>query len=249
MDYIFIFILGLVIGSFLNVCIYRIPWGESLVYPSSHCGRCGTKLKTRDLVPVASFFMLKGKCRFCGEPISWRYPLVELLTGLLFAAVYGRFAWQSLLIPYLCLTALLVAMSFIDLDTYRIPDRLVLFGFLAGTAFHILAPFINYLDALLGFVLGGGLFFLIALASRGGMGGGDIKLAALIGFFLGWRLVLVAAFLASLLAAITGIMLIVLKKKRKKDSIPFGPFLALGTLLSIFIGREIIEIYAKYFLR
>jgi len=245
---VLIFMLGLVIGSFLNVCIYRIPKGESLVFPSSRCPACGQQLKFFDLVPVASFFVLGGRCRFCRGKISPRYPLVEFLTGCLFAAIYARIGLTPSLVPALSLTAVLIVVAFIDIDYYRIPDILVAFGFALGIALRIWIPFVTWEAAFFGVVLGGGILLLIALVSRGGMGGGDVKLAALIGFFLGWHRVLLTLFLAALFSSLAGITLILLQKKGRKDPIPFGPFLALGAVLSLLFSTELIHLYARCFL-
>ncbi|MEL7568045.1 MAG: prepilin peptidase [Dehalobacterium sp.] len=249
MDFFIIFIFGLIIGSFLNVCINRIPRGESIVFPPSRCEACNTYLKPFDLVPVASFLLLKGKCRYCGDKLSWRYPMLELFTGFLFALVYQVIGFGISIIPYLFLTSLLLIISFIDIDHYRIPDPLIIIGLGAGIAFQIFIPFQPLINALLGFFTGGGILFLIALLSRGGMGGGDIKLGALIGLFLGWKLMLLSLFLAAFLASTAGICLMILKKKSRKDAIPFGPFLSLAAFISLLRGNYLISWYIIYFVR
>lgn len=231
MDLLIIFIFGLIIGSFLNVCISRLPKGESVVFPSSRCEACNTRLRFFDLVPVASFLLLKGKCRYCGFKLSWRYPGVEIITGILFVLIYLTRDWNARLISDFFWTSLLLVISFIDMDYYRIPDSLILIGLGAGLIFQIFIPSLSLSESILGFITGGGILFLFALISRGGMGGGDIKLGALAGVFLGWKLVILSLFLAALFASATGLFLIVTKRKSRKDPIPFGPFLSLGAFL------------------
>lgn len=247
MDFLFIFLLGLVIGSFLNVCISRIPQGESISFPPSRCDYCYTNLKPWDLIPIASFLLLGRKCRYCGAKLSWRYPGIEVLTGMLFLFFYLQFGLNIKLSAYLFLASLLVVISFIDIDHYRIPNSLILMGIGAGVGFIIFTHFIHPRDALLGFFTGGGILFFISLVSRGGMGGGDIKLGALIGLFLGWKLSLISLFLAALFASLIGILLIVLGKKSLKDALPFGPFLALGAILSLFWGNDLLSWYIRHF--
>ncbi|NMA14812.1 MAG: prepilin peptidase [Clostridia bacterium] len=247
MELFFFFLFGLLVGSFLNVCIYRIPRGESIVWPPSHCALCGVKLKPIDLVPLAGFLLLRGRCRYCQGKISGRYPLVELLTGALFALIFHMYGGQPALVTLLFLTALLLVISFIDIDYYRIPNSLIIFGFVGGIVFQIFASFVPVKDAFLGLFVGGGLLFLIALCSRGGMGGGDIKLAALIGFFLGWRMILMVLFGAAFFASLVGLMLIAGKRKTRKDPIPFGPFLGIGAFLALVWGEQLMGLYLGYF--
>ncbi|MGI6629227.1 MAG: prepilin peptidase [Bacillota bacterium] len=249
MNLLLIFIFGLVIGSFLNVCISRIPRSESIVFPPSRCEICNNRIKAYDLVPVASFLLLRGKCRYCGCKLSWRYPGIEILTGILFILVYRVIDVNLHLIPYLFLTSLLLVISFIDIDHYRIPNRLIIVGFVAGIAFNFLIPDLFLWESCMGFITGGGILFLIALLSQGGMGGGDIKLGALIGLFLGWKLMLLSLFLAALLASIAGIGLMLTHKKSRKDPIPFGPFLALGAFISLLWGHHLLLWYTNYFFK
>lgn len=241
------FMTGLIIGSFLNVCIYRIPKEESVSFPPSHCGSCGANLRPLDLIPVISFLFLRRKCRYCGSRISWRYPGVELLTGVLFLSFYPIFGVTKTVIPYLFFISLLVVISFIDLDHYYIPDRLIILGLTVGTGFQLGMPFMKLTESLFGFFMGGGILLLIVWLSRGGMGGGDVKLCALIGFFLGPRLFLVGFLLAALCAAAAGICLMASKRKTRKDPVPFGPFLALGAWMSLLEGNNLLALYARYF--
>lgn len=237
------FVLGLVIGSFANVCIFRLPRRQSLVFPASHCPHCNAAILPHQNIPVLSYLLLRGRCARCREPISPRYPLVELLTGVLFLLVYRRFGptWEGAEAAIL-LGALLI-ISFIDLEHKLVPDLITVPGIVAGLLFSLLVPPAQFLNSLYGVVLGGGLFYLIALVSRGGMGGGDIKLIAMIGAFVGWKLTLVAMFAAILLGSLVAVALLILKLKRRKDMIPFGPFLALGALGALFYGHAIINWY------
>ena len=248
-----IFLVGLLIGSFLNVCIYRIPQGESIVYPSSHCPRCGTTLRALDLIPILSFFAYGGKCKYCGEGISMRYPSIELINGLLYYLLYHQLGLSLELIPYGLLASLLLTISLIDYDHQIIPDGLVIFGFVIGLLYKIIdilfhqATF-GVLNSIGGLLLGGGLFLLIAIVSNGGMGGGDIKLMAMLGFWLGIKGILLVMLLSFIIGAIVSIFLLLLKKKGGKDAIPFGPFIALGTMIVLAWGTEIINWYMQNFL-
>ncbi len=240
MVFFLMMITGLVVGSFLNVCIYRLPRGESVVFPPSNCPKCGRRIAADDLIPLISFLRLRGSCRFCGEKISPLYPLVELLTGLLFAVMYGYFGLSPVLLKYLTLGSVLIAVTFIDLEHYLIPDRLVIFALAAGLPLHFWAGDRTTLSALLGLLTAGGFLLFLAVVSRGGMGGGDIKLAAATGFYLGWPHGLLAVFLACVLAGLLGLMLVLARLKGRKDAIPFGPFIVAGTLAALFRGDELL---------
>jgi len=241
-----IFVLGISIGSFLNVCIYRIPRGGSLVSPAySACPACEHRLYPLDLIPLVSFLFLKGKCRYCQTQISYRYFFIELLTGLLFILAYWRFGLVPELLSHLLFIALLIAITFIDLEHQIIPNKINLFGFVSGIIVSLLTGHLSLLNIFFGFLAAGGLLFLIALLSRGGMGGGDVKLGAVIGVFLGWPLALLALFISFILGGLGGIVLLALKKKGRKDMIPFGPFLALGSLITLFWGSQILAWYLQ----
>jgi len=251
MDVIFtgmiIFIIGLVIGSFSNVCIYRIPRNESIVRPGSHCPQCSKPISFYDNIPVISYILLKGKCRYCGQPILLQYPIVELATGLFYLALYLFYGFQPITIVYMILCTLLIIISFIDLKERIIPDVLslpfIFIGFILSFFLKTLSP----IDSLLGILAGGGSLLIIAIAGtylfkKEAMGGGDIKLAAMIGAFLGWQLTLLALFLGFFLGSIIGVIVLIINKG-KSDIIPFGPFIALGAMLSIFWGQAIIYWY------
>lgn len=235
--------LAAALGSFLNVCISRLPRGESVVSPPSHCPGCGTAIRFYDNIPLVSFAVLRGRCRACRGPISWRYPLVEALAvglGLLVLWQLGP-TWEGLRAFLLGLA--LIAVTFIDLETLLIPDRITLPGIVVGLAMQLYPSIRGLLGGLLGCLLAGGIFYLIALASRGGMGGGDVKLAAMLGAFLGWQLVLVAIFAGVLAGGVTGVLLLLLGRKGRKDPVPFGPFLALGGLVAALGGEPLLAWY------
>lgn len=237
------FLAGMVIGSFLNVCIYRLPRKESVVYPPSRCPRCGTRLAARDLVPLFSYLWLKGRCRSCGAAIHWRYPLVELLTGAAFVALSGFFGINVLLLKYLFLACLLLVISFIDLEHYLIPDRLILVMLAGGVLVNLFTRDLAIPSILGGMLVPAAALAVLAVVSRGGMGGGDIKLAGAAGVFLGWPGNAVALFLACLLAGLAGGLLLVLKRKKRKDPVPFAPFFTAGVFLQIFWGEPLIKWY------
>jgi leader peptidase (prepilin peptidase) / N-methyltransferase len=241
-------ILGLIVGSFLNVCIYRIPKGESIVFPSSKCTRCGNSLKWYHNIPVASYLVLKGRCAFCGEPISFVYPLVEICMGLLSLALFAKYglSWNFLFL--FVFLAALVVVTFIDLQLQIIPDVISLPGIAVGFASSFLRPGLSVWDSLIGIVAGGGVLltvFLVyyALTKREGMGIGDVKLLAMIGAFLGWRSLLFVILSSSLLGAVAGVAVMMIKRQNIKLAIPFGPFLSVGAAMYLFFGKEIITWY------
>ncbi|MGF7186412.1 leader peptidase (prepilin peptidase)/N-methyltransferase [Desulfitispora alkaliphila] len=240
---IFAFALGAIIGSFLNVIIYRVPRGESIVYPGSHCPACEKALSFWMLVPILSYLLLKGRCGHCGELYSPYYFWVELITGLLFALIllgYG-FTWESLF--HGLLVAILLAITLIDWKHYIIPDSLngaiallALIGIFAGIT-------IPLTQALLGALVGGGFLLLVALVFPQGMGGGDVKMVFALGLITGWQWVLLLLFLASLLGSIYGIINILHKGREEGRMIPFGPFLVTAALITIHWGDELVALY------
>jgi leader peptidase (prepilin peptidase) / N-methyltransferase len=236
---------GLAIGSFLNVCIYRIPNRGNIVNPPSHCPTCKEPIRPYDNIPLFSYFLLGGKCRSCGTRISYRYPLVEAITGLGFALLVHRFGITLPALLYLIFFSALLILAFIDLEHQVIPDVITLPGIPLGLLLGLLLPEARLFSSAVGLALGGGIFYLVAFLSRGGMGGGDIKLAAMIGSFLGWQRLLLTIFLATLSGAVVGILLLALGLKGRKDPVPFGPFLALGATLSLLWGGRLIEWYGK----
>ncbi|MGE5559288.1 MAG: prepilin peptidase [Bacillota bacterium] len=249
--YIIAFLYGISVGSFLNVCIWRIPRGESLARPGSHCPDCGHPLGIFDLFPLFSFLALKGRCRYCRGKISRRYPLVEFICGLLFALVvwvYGL-TWEA--VYYAAFAAMLLAVSFIDLDCMIIPNLITYPGMVLGIAVPWLLNRAVPWENLGGLALGGGLLYAVAwlclkLLKKEGMGGGDIKLLAMIGAFTGPREVLATVFLASFFGSAAGIWLFIWKKLSKGRIIPFGPFLALAAMILILWGDYLFYWFGRY---
>jgi leader peptidase (prepilin peptidase)/N-methyltransferase len=235
-------VLGLCIGSFINVVIYRLPRGESIVTGRSHCILCGKMIAWYDLFPLVSYLLLGGRCRNCKTPISWRYPLVEGLTAGLFLVLYLHFGLTVIAIKYLFLAALLVAVSFIDLEHFIIPNSLVLTGVIFGVGISFFVHNVSFLSALLGAVSCSGFLLLASLISRGGMGLGDVKLAVVIGLFLGWPLGPVGLLVGACIGGLLGLVLLVTGIKGRKDPIPFGPFIALGTMVALLWGSQIIHL-------
>ena len=242
------FVLGLVVGSFLNVVIARLPDGRSIVHPPSACPTCGSSIGWYDNVPVVSWLWLRARCRRCQARISWRYPAVELLTAMLFLLAARRFGATLDLGPALLLLASLVAIAGIDLDHQIIPDVITLPGIAVGAALAVVIHPAAWLDTLSGVLVGGGLFVVIILASGGGMGGGDMKLGAMMGAFLGWKLVLVAILLGVFAGGAVAFGLLATGSKGRKDPVPFGPFLALGATVSLLWGNAMLAWYLGRFL-
>lgn len=240
--YIFAFLLGLCIGSFLNVCIYRIPLGISVAKGRSICPSCETTLKGYDMVPLLSFALLRGKCRSCAAKISPRYPLVEGLTGVLFlllALVYGfTFAAGIYAVFFACL----VCIAFIDMDTQIIPDRFHIVIACLGVAAIFLVPDILWYEHLIGAVCVSLPLLIVALLT-GGFGFGDIKLMAAAGLLLGWKLILVGLFVGVIVGALFAVVLLARKKAGRKTKMPFGPFLALGLVTATLVGPTVIQWY------
>ncbi len=250
MLFLLAFVLGAVVGSFLNVCIWRLPAGASIVYPPSHCPTCGVGIRVRDNVPVLSYLLLRGRCHACRGSISVRYPAVEVLTAAMFAALLHKFGLSPLFGIYAVFIAALIVISFIDLDHQIIPDVISLPGIAIGLLLSALGDGVPLVDSVLGAVLGGGLLYVVAFGyhawtGREGMGGGDIKLLAMIGAFLGWRGVLVTLFLGSFTGALVGTALIIARGTDARLPIPFGPFLALGAVSALFFGNELIQWYLQ----
>lgn len=250
--YFFIFALGIIIGSFINVCIYRIPRGESVAFPPSHCTRCDHILKWYDLIPVMSFILLKGKCRYCNYKISLRYPIIEMLNGILYLLIYHYFGLSLGFFFYGIIGSILIIICFIDYYQQIIPDGLVLLilisaVFYKGGAYLLYKTPIAFWDSVLGFLTGGLLFLAIAFISNGAMGGGDIKLIAVLGFILGFKNILLNIFLAFVIGAVFSILLMLWGKKRRKDAIPFGPFINVSYFITLFYGESIIGWYIQRF--
>ncbi len=240
-------VLGAMVGSFLNVCAARLPKGRSLWMPGSACPACQSPIRWYDNVPVLSFLLLRGRCRDCQERIAWRYPIVEIGTALLFFFAYLQIGWRPDLLLALVLLAALVAITAIDLEHQLIPDLITLPGIVVGFVGSVLLGRGSWLNSLVGIIVGGGAFFLVIVLSRGGMGGGDMKLGAMLGAFLGWKLLLLGLFLAAFLGGAVAAALLVAGRKGRKDPLPFGPFLAFGGAVSLFWGEEILRWYLSGF--
>jgi leader peptidase (prepilin peptidase) / N-methyltransferase len=262
-------LLGLIIGSFLNVCIVRIPRGESIVRPASHCVGCGRAIRPYDNIPLISWLLLRGRCRACKTPISWLYPAVELATGLLFLACAAAFGATLEAAKWALLSALIVVLVATDIRERILPDKvnffglaaaIVISGFLApvdGVAawlsnrmfdFPPPAPILSIADSLLGALVGGGLLWIVAegyfrLRGREGMGLGDVKMMAMVGAFVGLERTLLAILIGSLLGSVIGLAFIAIFRKEHDYELPFGAFLGAGTLLVVFFGTRVLDWY------
>ena len=246
------FALGSCVGSFLNVCIYRLPREQSVVRPRSRCPSCRRLIVWYDNIPLLSFALLRGRCRRCRARISWRYPLVEALTGGATVAVVQRFGTGAAGVVYVAFVAALIAVSFVDLEFQIIPDEISVGGLVAGVVLSGLIPALHGTDSrwlslgrsVLGLVAGGGILYVTAVVGdfifkKESMGGGDIKLLAMAGSLLGWKLVLLTFFIAPMLALIPGLFVLLFKRSH---IIPYGPFLSVGLVVSLFFGQELLRL-------
>lgn len=235
------FVFGTAIGSFLNVVIYRLPHGKSIVRPASSCPACGTAIKPWQNVPILSYIYLRGKCAACNEPISLRYPLVEFITGLFCVATFVRYGFHPVLFVEFTFICVLIAITFIDLDTMTIPDVLSLPGIPLAFFGAVLTGKMSWQASLLGLLAGGGSFYLLSflyqvIRKKEGLGGGDIKLMAMIGAFIGWPGVIFTVMFASLVGSVVGIFLMIKHKNGLATMLPFGPFLAMGAISYLYWG-------------
>ncbi|WP_018660976.1 prepilin peptidase [Heyndrickxia acidiproducens] len=238
--------MGLVFGSFYNVVGLRVPKHESIAYPGSHCPKCGHPLSWYENIPVFSFLFLKGRCRGCKAPISVIYPVFEAITGLLFAYAFYRFGWSMELLLACLFISLLVIITISDLAYMLIPDRVLLPFAIAIAAVRLFYPAMPWWSAWAGAILGFGLLYLIAAVTKGGMGGGDIKLYFVIGLALGVERTFLSFFLACLFGALYGIGVLAAGRFKKRSPIPFGPFIAAGSLIAYFFGHTLIGIYMQF---
>jgi leader peptidase (prepilin peptidase)/N-methyltransferase len=244
----YVLLMGLCIGSFLNVCICRIPEGSSIVRPASACPVCNTPIRWYDNLPIVSYILLGGRCRGCKAPISIRYPIVELLTGLFALITWMVYGPSPSWVIFFFFIAALLVITFIDIDHRIIPDIISLPGIAIGFAAAFFLPSISWTDSLIGILIGGGSLWLIAwgyqiIRGLDGMGGGDIKLLAMIGAFLGWKGVLFTIIASSFTGTVMGIIMMLYKGKGMQMALPFGPFLAIGAISYIFMGSQIIAWY------
>ena len=249
MDIFLVVIFGLVIGSFLNVCICRIANEESIAFPPSHCTNCGYELKAKDLIPVLSYIFLGGKCRSCKEKISIQYPIVEILNAILYIAIYLKFGFTLNLFKFCLFASLLIVIGFIDFKTKYVYNSTVVFGVVSGILFAPLEwietksiPWNYVAGAFIGF----GIIYLIVILTRG-MGEGDIDIALICGLFLGIKGILVTLFLAIILGGIVATIILIFKLKERKAEIAFGPYLAIGGIIACLYGSRLIDIYLGLF--
>ena len=249
MDIFLVVIFGVVIGSFLNVCICRIANEESIAFPPSHCTNCGYELKAKDLIPVLSYIFLGGKCRSCKEKISIQYPIVEILNAILYIAIYLKFGFTLNLFKFCLFASLLIVIGFIDFKTKYVYNSTVVFGVVSGILFAVLEwmetksiPW-NYIA---GAFIGFGIIYLIVILTRG-MGEGDIDIALICGLFLGIKGILVTLFLAIILGGIVATIILIFKLKERKAEIAFGPYLAIGGIIACLYGSRLIDIYLGLF--
>jgi leader peptidase (prepilin peptidase) / N-methyltransferase len=245
------FLFGSLVGSFLNVCIYRLPKEESVVFPGSHCPACQAAIRPWDNIPILSFLLLRGRCRACGSPIAWRYPLVECLTGILFASTVSRHGVTPLALTLLAFLSALVVIAFIDLDHQIIPNAITMPGIPLGLLVGVLLGEPPVLDRVIGALAGAGFLYLVlffgsALYGQEAMGEGDLNLIALVGAFLGWRGVVVTILVGCLAGSAAGLTLIGLRRLQRREHMPFGPFLALGALVALFWGDALVGWYLRF---
>lgn len=245
---LFIFWVGSCVGSFLNVCIYRLPRSLSVASPRSFCPHCQAPIRAYDNIPLLSYFLLRGKCRSCGANFSWRYPLVETLTGGMALALFLKFGLSLTFFSLFVFSAALIVITFIDLDHRIIPDLISLPGIAIGFVMALLRPELTVKESLIGLLAGGGSLYVVALVyetvtKREGMGGGDVKLLAMIGAWLGWKAILFTLFCASLSGTLIGGGIMLIQKQGRHYAVPFGPFLAFSALAYVFFGPELIHWY------
>lgn len=243
-----VFVFGICIGSFLNVCIYRLPESKSIVQPRSMCPSCGTLIRFYDNIPIFSYMALRGKCRHCEAHISFRYPVVEFISGLFAVGVFLKYGMGLETLIYYTFIATLLVITFIDIDHQIIPDVITLPGIPIFFVASFALPEITLVEYILGILIGGGSLFLVAwlyhlLTRKEGMGGGDIKLLAMMGAIVGWKGVLFTIFVASAIGTLAGMLIIIKSGKTMKLAVPFGPFLAIGGIAYILIGPQLIAWY------
>jgi leader peptidase (prepilin peptidase)/N-methyltransferase len=250
--YIFLTCVGAAVGSFLNVLIFRIPEGQSIVLPSSHCPKCGHAIRVYDNIPIISYLILRGKCRDCHEKISMQYPIVEAVAALMSLLLFLKFGLSFKYLSSSIFICALIVITFIDLRHQIIPDVISLPGI---PVFFFLAVFFMNLtlwESLLGILIGGGCLFAIAflyeiITKREGMGGGDIKLLAMLGAFLGWKSLFFILFVSSLLGAVVGVSAMIIKGQDMKYAVPFGPFLSIAAVAYLFVGADVMKFLFFYY--
>jgi len=246
---LFVILMGLAIGSFLNVCIYRIAKEESIAYPPSHCMTCGYELKWKDLIPVISYIFIKGKCRSCREKISIRYPTVEIINGIIYFLLFLQFGLTIKFIGYCILTSILIVVGIIDYDTKFVYRSTTIFGIVTGLIFILMNWFVNrngVIDSLIGGTIGFVVIGLIVVLTKG-MGEGDIEIATVCGLFLGAKGICVSLFLSFIIGGIVATIIIIFKIKDRKSEMAFGPCLAIGGIVTMLWGTKLLDMYMKNF--
>lgn len=241
---LFVIILGLLIGSFLNVCIYRIPKEETIILGRSHCIHCKNNIQWYDLIPVISYIVLRGHCRYCKQNLSIQYPLVELLNGVAYLGIYSMYGISFQTVIYCLLVSTLIVISIIDSYHYIIPDKINIFILILGII-TLVYNYENWLNYFLGFFAASIILYVTAIVSKGGMGGGDIKLMAVTGLLIGWQNILIALVVGSIVGSIISILLLIVKKGQR--TIPFGPYLSIGILFAILYGQEFLIWYLNLY--
>ncbi|MCX5666083.1 MAG: prepilin peptidase [Candidatus Omnitrophica bacterium] len=252
------FVFGSIVGSFLNVCIYRLPKGRSVIVPGSHCPNCTAPIHWYDNIPILSYIFLGGKARCCKAKISFRYFIVEVLTALVFLIFFSAFGLTPKFFAYIAMVSGLIVATFVDFEIQEIPDEVSIGGLVVGLILSIAFPSIlnettrlnGFLNSILGAFVGGGMIYAMGMLGefafkKEAMGGGDVKLLAMIGAFIGWKLTIMTFFLAPVFGSVVGI---ILKIRHGKDVIPYGPYLSLGAVCAIFFGERIINLlfYGMY---
>lgn len=245
-----IFIFGAIIGSFLNVCIYRVMKEESIAYPPSHCGSCGENLKAKDLIPILSYILLKGKCRYCKEKVSIQYPIIEVVTGFLFLLVYLKFGFSLELIQYMFFTSILIVIGMIDFKTQDVYTNTIITGLIGGLIFLVIGYFtgqeINLINYILAAVVPAGIIAIFYYF--GAMGWGDVEIVFFMGLFLGFKLSLLNLFLSIIIGGIVALIIIMIYRKKERGAeMAFGPYIAIAGFITVMYGNEIILWYMSTF--
>ncbi|EPY2278279.1 prepilin peptidase [Clostridium sporogenes] len=245
---ILVLTLGLIVGSFLNVCIYRIPRRESIIYPPSHCGNCGVNIKVYNLIPVISYIFLRGKCRCCKNKISSRYPLVELLTGILFLSIYHLCGFNFNFIKYITFVSFIIVIGFIDLDTTDVYSKTTISAILISIIYILIEKiYFGYgIKTYIYAVLLCTTIIGIIIFTTEGMGSGDLDIYIVVSLFLGFKITAMTIFFSFIFGALIGILLIVSKRKSRKDYIPFGPFIVIASIFSILFGDKVFLFYVSF---
>lgn len=252
MNVVFVFVFGLIIGSFLNVCIYRIPRGESIAFPPSHCTNCNTKIKWYDLIPIVSYIILKGKCRHCGEKISIVYPIIEALNALLWVIAYLNYGFTLSFFKCIFLISLFIVIALIDYNTQDIYFNTIIIGIIGATCFIIIESILyrnvyQVLNYVIGGVISSGIICIIILITKG-MGWGDAEICLIAGLFLGFPESLFMLLISFVVGGIISVVILALKKKKRKDAIAFAPFIAIGSVIMCIYGIQILTWYIQRFL-